>query len=207
MKTDPYIYQILTQNWTHTFTKNQPIDLPKLRFEKGSFIYQRGENGTLFRGTSPIPLSTWVPPGHASQPYSDSMKQRSTFSKVNRSRNNRIINHFEPISHITALLKMLKVQSTPLPHCFCYVDNFPGHYHRRSKVKSIHSCANNSTRTCVAAHVRLCMYIHKPISPHKPQSHTADTHTFSSHLYGCALQFSSYTFNIPVDLAVQTKTT
>ena len=28
-----------------------PIDLPKLRFEKGSFIYQRGENGTLFRGT------------------------------------------------------------------------------------------------------------------------------------------------------------
>ena len=42
--------------------KIRPIDLPKLRFEKGSFIYLRGKNGTLFRGTSPIPLSTWVPP-------------------------------------------------------------------------------------------------------------------------------------------------
>ena len=33
--------------------------------EKGSFIYQRGENGTLFRGTFPIPLVTWVPPPQA----------------------------------------------------------------------------------------------------------------------------------------------
>ena len=32
------------------------FDLLKLRFEKGSFIYMRGENGTLFRGTSPIPV-------------------------------------------------------------------------------------------------------------------------------------------------------
>ena len=79
MKSDPYIYQILTQNWTHIFTKNPKFspdfalenfakigfwkkwrhsDLPKWRFEKGSFIYQRGENGTLFRCTSPIPLVT-----------------------------------------------------------------------------------------------------------------------------------------------------
>ena len=75
-ETDPYIFQILTQNWTHIYTKNQkfapilrnlykiyvkfanileilfetfskigfwkklrPIDLPKFKFEKGSFIY------------------------------------------------------------------------------------------------------------------------------------------------------------------------
>ena len=79
MKTDPYIYQIWTQNWIHIFTGDQkmapiskigylkrwrPIYLPKLRFEKGSFIYQRGENWTLFRGTSPIHLVTWVPRGN-----------------------------------------------------------------------------------------------------------------------------------------------
>ena len=39
------------------------IYLPKFRFdEKGSFIYQKCGNGTLFRGTSPIPLVTWKPP-------------------------------------------------------------------------------------------------------------------------------------------------
>ena len=31
------------------------IYLPKVRFEKSSFIYQRGENGSRFRNTSPIP--------------------------------------------------------------------------------------------------------------------------------------------------------
>ena len=31
MKSDPYIYKIVTQNWTHIFTKNQKID-PILRF-------------------------------------------------------------------------------------------------------------------------------------------------------------------------------
>ena len=47
------------------FWKNlRPIDLPKFRFEKGPLIYQRGENGTLFRGTFSIPLVPWVPAHH-----------------------------------------------------------------------------------------------------------------------------------------------
>ena len=45
------------------FPENRPLKkMTKFRFEKGSFIYQRGVIGTLFRSTSPIPLVTWVPP-------------------------------------------------------------------------------------------------------------------------------------------------
>ena len=43
------------KNENYAFEKKlRPIDLPKWRFEKGSFIYQRGENGTVFRGTSQV---------------------------------------------------------------------------------------------------------------------------------------------------------
>ena len=76
-KTDPYIYQIWTQNWTHTFTKTlkfapilrfvcknfakigfwkkmRPIDLPKLRFEKGVIHLPEGWEW------DPIPRHTFL---------------------------------------------------------------------------------------------------------------------------------------------------
>ena len=58
------IWEIFFENFTKIgyWKKWRPIYLPKFRFEKGSFIYQSGKNGTQFRGTSPIPLVTWVPP-------------------------------------------------------------------------------------------------------------------------------------------------
>ena len=42
-----------------SWKKLQPIYLPKFSFEKVSFIYLRGETGTLFRSTSLVPLVTW----------------------------------------------------------------------------------------------------------------------------------------------------
>ena len=59
----PQMWEIFFENFVKIcyWKKRRPIELPKVRFEKGSFIYQRGENGTLFRGTSPIPHVTWIP--------------------------------------------------------------------------------------------------------------------------------------------------
>ena len=59
------IYVKVVQIW-EIFSKKsrkelRPIFLPKFRFEKGSFIYQRSENGTLFRGTSQYLLSPEYP--------------------------------------------------------------------------------------------------------------------------------------------------
>ena len=46
-----------------------PIDLPKLRFEKGSFIYLRGENGTLFAAHPQYLFQPEYPPWGVTSSY------------------------------------------------------------------------------------------------------------------------------------------